>query len=99
MNPVGSNEEEVDEASVVVATSATESATSEAVDRTASAASEIRSEKSLTDNFCAVVRDNEDDVLTTGAKAEQVVAAEANKMQRRREFAIDDFMMIIVAVL
>lgn len=38
----------------VVAVATAESTTSEAVDRTASAASESRSEKSLTDNFCAV---------------------------------------------
>ena len=95
MNPVGSaiDDEAASLATAETSVVATVSATSEAVDRTASAASEIRREKSLTDNFCAVVRD--DVLVVTGAKAEQPDVA---RMQRR-ELAIDDDFMIIVAVL
>ena len=104
MNPVGSATEEVEVASLATAeisveVAASVSATSEAVDRTASAASEIRREKSLTDNFCAIILVVRDDVLVvTGAKAEQQLSsADVARMQRRREFAIDDDFMIIVA--
>ena len=80
----------------VVVVAVTVSATSEAVDRTASAASEIRREKSLTDNFGAIILVIRDDVLVvTGAKAEQPDVA---RMQKR-ELAIDDDFMISVAVL
>ena len=92
LNPVGSTTELLLDDST--ATSATASATSEAVDRTASAASEIRREKSLTDNFCAVREDAA--VLATGAKAEQLVADEA-RMQKR-ELAIDDDFMVDVLI-
>ena len=101
MNPVGSA---IDDEAASLATAetsvevaATVSATSEAVDRTASAASEIRREKSLTDNFCAVVRD--DVLVVTGAKAEQQLSSADVARMQRRELAIDDDFMISVAVL
>lgn len=96
--------EEVDAAASLAtaetSVAATVSATSEAVDRTASAASEIRREKSLTDNFGAiilvVVRD--DVLVVTGAKAEQQLSSADVARMQRRELDIDDF-IIIVAVL
>lgn len=92
LNPAGSATESLlDDTST--ATSAAVSTTSEAVDRTASAASEIRREKSLTDNFCAVREDAEG--LATGAKAEQL-GEDAARMQKR-ELAIDaDFMVVVI---
>ena len=90
MNPVGSKDFDDSSATAATSVEATVSTTSDAVDRTASAASEIRREKSLTDNFCAVREDAVD--LATGAKAVQLVADVA-RMQRR-ELAIDDFMII-----
>lgn len=95
LNPVGSNTALLLDESTTATSVATASTTSEAVDRTASAASEIRREKSLTDSFCAVVREDNAAVLATGAKAEQLVADVA-RMQKR-ELAIDDDFMVVVA--